>query len=74
MHLILNLFGFPSPAQNLSVHPPTLQADVSFLSDPSNAYHLTVTAVIGQNESQPAPPGGITFSYFMNSQAKQKCE
>lgn len=70
----LNLICFPSSPKMLSVHPPTLQADVSFLSHPSDAYYLTVTAVIGQNESDPAPPDGITFSYFMNSPAHQKCE
>uniref|UniRef100_A0A8C9Y1A9 Uncharacterized protein n=1 Tax=Sander lucioperca TaxID=283035 RepID=A0A8C9Y1A9_SANLU len=50
------------------VDPPAeLQADLSFLSDPSNAYYLTVTAVMGQNESVSAPHDGIIFSYFKDS-------
>ncbi|XP_076599120.1 growth/differentiation factor 10b [Chaetodon auriga] len=60
------------PSQ-LWVNSPNLQADVSFLSDPKDDYYLTVTAVIGQNESDPAPLDGISFSYFMNSQVHQKC-
>nr|XP_033469345.1 interferon gamma receptor 1-like [Epinephelus lanceolatus] len=56
------------------VEPPApLQADVSFLSDPSNDYFLTVTAVIGQNESDSAPEDGITFTYFKDSPVKNKC-
>lgn len=56
------------------MNPPDLQADVSFLSDPSDAYVIAVTAVIGQNESEPAPADELSFSYFMNSPAKQECE
>ncbi|TNN74254.1 hypothetical protein EYF80_015497 [Liparis tanakae] len=48
-----------------------LQADVSFLHDPQNAYYLEVTAVIGQNES--APDGGLSFSYFKDSPADHRC-
>ncbi|XP_039639840.1 interferon gamma receptor 1-like isoform X2 [Perca fluviatilis] len=56
------------------VDPPAeLQADLSFLSDPSNVYHLTVTAVMGQNESIPAPHDGIIFSYFKDSLDGQIC-
>ncbi|XP_032396878.1 growth/differentiation factor 10b isoform X2 [Etheostoma spectabile] len=54
------------------VDPPAeLQADLWFLSDPTNAYFLTVTAVMGQNESDPTP--GIIFSYFKDSPEGQKC-
>ncbi|XP_056291835.1 interferon gamma receptor 1-like [Pseudoliparis swirei] len=48
-----------------------LQADVSFLSDPQNAYYLEVTAVIGRNES--APEEGLSFSYFKDSPANHIC-
>ncbi|XP_070834272.1 growth/differentiation factor 10b [Chaetodon trifascialis] len=61
------------PPSVLLVDSPNLQADVSFLSDPSDDYYLTVTAVIGLNESDPAPQDGIHFSYFMDSPAHQKC-
>ncbi|KAM7408467.1 hypothetical protein PAMA_002272 [Pampus argenteus] len=54
----------------LWVEPPTLQADVSFLSDPSDDYFLSVTAVIGHNKSDSEE---IDFSYYQNSQASQKC-
>ncbi|XP_042357863.1 interferon gamma receptor 1-like [Plectropomus leopardus] len=67
----LGLNGHP---QVLWVDPPApLQADVSFLSDPSNEYQLMVTAVVANNESEPAPEEGIIFSYFKDSQAYQKC-
>ncbi|XP_051276106.1 interferon gamma receptor 1-like [Dicentrarchus labrax] len=56
----------------LWVSPPSLQADVS-ISDIDYDYFLTVSAVIGQNESDPAPPDGITFSYFHGSLVGQKC-
>lgn len=61
------------PPSELWVHGSKLEADVSFLSDPSDDYYLTVTAVIGQNESDPAPQEGIFFSYFMDSPSHQKC-
>lgn len=67
---ILELSGTSQP---LWVDPPTLQADVSFLSDPTNDYYLTVTAVMGSNESDPAPSEGILFSYYSQSQATKKC-
>ncbi|XP_070771979.1 growth/differentiation factor 10b [Enoplosus armatus] len=66
-------FDINSSSNELWVEPPTLQADVSFLSDPNDAYFLTITAVIGPNESADTPPDGIVFSYFMDSPAKQKC-
>ncbi|XP_035519264.1 interferon gamma receptor 1-like [Morone saxatilis] len=56
----------------LLVSPPSLQANVS-ISDIGSDYFLTVSAVIGQNESDEAPPGGIIFSYFLSSPAQQKC-
>ncbi|XP_061767635.1 interferon gamma receptor 1-like [Nerophis ophidion] len=57
----------------LWVDPPHLQTDVSFLSDPNDDYFLTVTAVLGENQSEPAPADGIVFSYYRNSQASQIC-
>ncbi|XP_068183270.1 growth/differentiation factor 10b [Antennarius striatus] len=55
------------------VESPTLQADISFLSDPKDDYFVTVNAVIGNDSSTEAPPEEITFSYFKDSQANQKC-
>ncbi|XP_059215395.1 interferon gamma receptor 1-like [Centropristis striata] len=52
----------------LWVDPPApLEADLSFLSDITNEYVVTVTAVIGQNESKSAPEDEIIFSYFTES-------
>ncbi|KAM8738664.1 growth/differentiation factor 10b isoform 2-T2 [Acanthopagrus schlegelii] len=62
-----------SPPQVIWVDPPNLQADVSFSSDPRNDYFINVKAVIGQDESAAAPPGGIKFSFFKGSLANQKC-
>uniref|UniRef100_A0A1A7YGV1 Fibronectin type-III domain-containing protein n=1 Tax=Iconisemion striatum TaxID=60296 RepID=A0A1A7YGV1_9TELE len=53
------------------VDQPPLQANLSYLSNPNAEYFLTVTAVIGQNESDPS--SGIVFSYFHGSLVKQKC-
>uniref|UniRef100_A0A3B4V434 Interferon gamma receptor 1 n=1 Tax=Seriola dumerili TaxID=41447 RepID=A0A3B4V434_SERDU len=55
------------------VDPQELQLDISSLSDSSNSYYLEVIAVVGQNESEPAPRNGITFSYFQDSLTRQKC-
>lgn len=64
----------PSSPHELWVDPPALQANVSSLSDPNDDYSLDVTAVVGANESDNAPPNGIAFSYFMSSPAELKCE
>ncbi|XP_058506722.1 interferon gamma receptor 1-like isoform X2 [Solea solea] len=69
----VDILSYSGPADAVWVDPPALQANVSSLSDPDNEYFLTVTAVIGQNESVSAPPDGITFSYFMDSPTTQKC-
>ncbi|KAL3050537.1 hypothetical protein OYC64_012546 [Pagothenia borchgrevinki] len=55
------------------VDPPAKQADVSFLSDPRNEYRISVTAVIGKNESDSAPPDSIEFSYFKDALCERKC-
>lgn len=49
-------------------------ADVSFLNNPYDSYYVTVTAVVGNSTSTPAPEDGITFSYYQDSQVEQKCE
>ena len=54
--------------------PPPLKADISFLSDPANEYSVQVIAVIGQDESDPAPSDGLSFSYFKDTQEDQQCE
>lgn len=59
--------------RNLWVEPPALQADLSFLSQPGNDYNVHVSAVIGKDESGPAPSDGIEFSYFMDSIVERKC-
>ncbi|CAN9499643.1 unnamed protein product [Ophioblennius macclurei] len=56
------------------VDSPTTEADLSFLSDPGEAYFLTVTAVAGNNESAPSPSSdGITFSYDQGQEVTDKC-
>lgn len=47
---------------------------MSSLSDQSDDYFLAVTAVLGEEESEAAPADGITFSYYIDSPATQKCE
>ncbi|XP_035461505.2 interferon gamma receptor 1-like isoform X1 [Scophthalmus maximus] len=69
----VNIYAYNGPASVLWVEPPALQADVSSLSNPDNEYHMYVVAEIGHNESEPAPPDGISFSYFMDSGTSQKC-
>lgn len=68
---LINLSSLPD---EIWVKPPVQEADVSFLSDPNNEYFLQVTAVIGDNNSEPVPPDGITFSYFKDSPVNQKCK
>ncbi|KAM6922532.1 growth/differentiation factor 10b [Lycodopsis pacificus] len=68
---ILSIEGDPQEIWVNQTAP--LQLDVSSLSDPKSEYMLDVTAVIGQNESDFAPPDGITFSYFKDSQASKTC-
>lgn len=53
--------------------PPDLQVDLSAFSDPDDYYYLTVTAVIGQNESESAPADGFTYSYYMDAATNQIC-
>ncbi|CAJ1067131.1 interferon gamma receptor 1-like precursor [Xyrichtys novacula] len=53
------------------VDPPALQADLSFLSETDLEYYVTVTAVLGGNQS--APSKGIEFSYFQDALIGQKC-
>ncbi|XP_029963041.1 growth/differentiation factor 10b [Salarias fasciatus] len=66
-----NVDGF----RNVSwVEAPAREADLSFLSDPSEAYFLTVTAVDGDQESDPSPSeDGITFSYFKDADVNHIC-
>ncbi|XP_029926597.1 growth/differentiation factor 10b [Myripristis murdjan] len=55
------------------VDPSNLSADLSFLHDPKDDYFIHVSAVIGENVSARAPPGGIKFSYFMHSPSNRTC-
>lgn len=64
--------GFISgPPKTLWVNPPSLQADLSFLSDSNQDYYVAVTAVVEGTES--APSTGITFSYYEDSPVSHKC-
>lgn len=55
------------------VEPPTLQADLSQLSNPKNDYTVFITAVVGDSESTEAPSSGISFSYFQSTLSTYKC-
>ncbi|XP_059929910.1 interferon gamma receptor 1-like isoform X2 [Gadus macrocephalus] len=57
----------------IRVDYPSLQCDLSAFSNPDSDYRVTVTAVVGLNESLPAPPDGLTFSYFRSSPSEQLC-
>ncbi|XP_033956516.1 growth/differentiation factor 10b [Pseudochaenichthys georgianus] len=67
----VNIGSLARPPKESWVEPPAKQADVSFLSDPRNEYIISVTAVIGQNES--APTDSIEFSYFQDALSERKC-
>ncbi|KAG8000229.1 hypothetical protein GBF38_002434 [Nibea albiflora] len=54
------------------VDSPNLQANFSIDTDPADSYSLLVSAVVGDNESDDAPRGGIQFSYYKNSVASKK--
>ncbi|KAI4812676.1 hypothetical protein KUCAC02_024044 [Chaenocephalus aceratus] len=69
----VNIRSIARPPKESWVEPPAKQADVSFLSDPRDEYLISVTAVIGQNESNSAPPESIEFSYFQDSISERKC-
>lgn len=69
----VNIRSIGRPPNERWVEPPAKQADVSFLSDPSDEYIISVTAVIGQNESNSAPPDAIEFSYFQDALSERKC-
>ncbi|CAL8391479.1 unnamed protein product [Arctogadus glacialis] len=60
----------PTPPR---VDYPNLQCDLSAFSSPDNDYRVTVTAVVGLNESLPAPPNSLTFSYYRSSPSEQNC-
>ncbi|XP_041866030.1 interferon gamma receptor 1-like isoform X2 [Melanotaenia boesemani] len=70
---INSLSGLNRCPQQLWVDQPLLQADVSCYSEPKDSYLVKVTAVIGDTESAPSPKEGITFSYYKDSDTKQKC-
>lgn len=70
----VDILLYSGEPEQLWVEPPDLQADLSFLSDPTNEFLITVTAVKGENESKPGPSEeGITFSYSRESLVEQKC-
>ncbi|XP_023148957.1 interferon gamma receptor 1-like [Amphiprion ocellaris] len=61
-------------AEQLLVEPPDLQVELPPLTDPSIEFYVTVTALMGEEKSEPDPSeDGITFSYFKDSSANQKC-
>lgn len=63
-----------SQANVLWVDPPALQANLSLLTSPVDDNFVSVTAVVGKNESEEAPADGILFSYVKGSLVKHKCE
>lgn len=63
-----------SPSEDMWVDPPALHANISLPIDPSDDNMLSVVAVVGLNESEPAPEKGLTFSYSKESLVQQKCE
>lgn len=65
---------FLSAAKLNLVDSPNLQTNFSLDTDPADTYTLEVSAVIGPNKSDEAPPKGIQFSYNKNSPASKKCE
>lgn len=84
LQLFISVFAFeqsfssilclPSDPVEQWVEPPTLQADLSHLPDPSYDYSVNVTAVIGENISDPSPEDPLDFSYYWSSSASQICE
>uniref|UniRef100_A0A668A2P2 Fibronectin type-III domain-containing protein n=1 Tax=Myripristis murdjan TaxID=586833 RepID=A0A668A2P2_9TELE len=71
---VLSYLLFPcSHYDPVWVDPSNLSADLSFLHDPKDDYFIHVSAVIGENVSARAPPGGIKFSYFMHSPSNRTC-
>ncbi|NP_001347799.1 interferon gamma receptor 1-like precursor [Labrus bergylta] len=71
LKFIVNIGCLANCPENLTVEPPALQADLSFLSLPSEDYYVTVSAVIGENKSELSE--GIDFSYFKDSLVSKKC-
>lgn len=75
------LLGLRSETKPKWVEPPTLQVDLSKLSNPNfsylgfpNDYTVYVTALVGSNKSNSTPQQGISFSYYQNSLTHHKCE
>lgn len=58
--------------QVVEVDAPTVRVDLPSLSDVTQAYLVTVTALFEQEQSDPAPRDGITFSYY-NPMADKLC-
>lgn len=77
-----NLFTLPalrSETKPKWVEPPTLQVDLSNLSNPNypvngfpNDFTVYVTATVGHHQSRSNT--SISFSYYQNSQTEHKCE
>ncbi|XP_040905540.1 interferon gamma receptor 1-like isoform X2 [Toxotes jaculatrix] len=73
LQFCVEIRSYYSVPYKVCVDAPALQANLSALSDPDEAYLVSVTAVLGQNTSESAPPEGISFSYFRNSPESQIC-
>lgn len=70
----VSLLQYNGIVHELWVEPPDLQADLSLVSNHTEEYLITVTAVMGENESYPSPSeDGIAFTYREDSVAPQKC-
>ncbi|XP_060896042.1 interferon gamma receptor 1-like [Labrus mixtus] len=68
---VVNIGCLSNCPESITVEPPALQADLSFLSLPSEDYYVTVSAVIGEDKSDSSQ--GIEFSYFKDSLVSKKC-
>ncbi|XP_030012561.1 growth/differentiation factor 10b isoform X2 [Sphaeramia orbicularis] len=54
----------------LWVDSPTLHIDLSSFSDPADGYYVTVSAVMGDDES---PSAGMKYNYYENANVNKKC-
>ncbi|CAL8254733.1 unnamed protein product [Lota lota] len=69
----VNVRALSGKQEQLLVDYPNLQCDLSAFSQPDTDYIVSVTALVGQNESLRAPARGWIFSYFYGSAHDQMC-
>ncbi|XP_051815459.1 interferon gamma receptor 1-like isoform X2 [Acanthochromis polyacanthus] len=64
---------YKGAAENFLVEPSDLQAELPPLIDPREEFYVTVTAVMGEEESEPSPSDGLIFTYSQESLVEKKC-